>query len=279
MKSLFELVGFVATALFSGFLVFTYVGHSKKTAARSTNEPFISENNSSSQRMAPAELPEISKNRKGQASAASSPKSKIAAPAMPVGNESEKLRNLYNDASFIQNTARKWKDAVADAADEYTLRPELLLAHIAIKSYTGNYSKADFNYDVAEHAGDLSASFTAASKKYEHAWSVGKIAQQYNLAQHFPNSSPATAMVPKKSVRAAEANFGTSSSTKKAAIAQPQSGKPQAGISAAEAGFRDMVAKDEGYTSWAGLQRLADEETKQQAAQRVKRLLLGARVK
>jgi hypothetical protein len=154
-----------------------------------------------------------------------------------------------------------------------------LLAHVMVKAYTGPYSKADFNHDVAEHAGDLSASFTAASKRYEHAWSVGKIAQQYNLSQYFPATAPATAMVPKKSPRAAEANFGASVSSKKAAIAQPQSGKPQAGISAAEAGFREMVAKDEGYASWSGLQRLGDEETKQQAAQRVKRLLLGARVK
>lgn len=280
MKGLFELVGFLATALFSGFLVFTYVGHSKKSASRTSNEALVAEYNTSGQRTAPADLHSISKNRKETARTAAEPSSKQIMPAAPNTAETKALRNLYNDNAFVSTTARKWREAVASAAEENTLHPQLLLAHVIIKTYSGNYSRRDFERDVAEHAGDLRTNAANASKRYEQAWSVNKLTQDHDLAKYFPNSAaPATALVPQKAPRAAAAHFGSANAAPKTSIAQPQKGKPQAGTSAAEAGFREMVAQDEGFSSWAGMQKLADEETKQKAAQRVKRLLLGARVK
>ena len=74
----------------------------------------------------------------------------------------------------------------------------------------------------------------------------------------------------------ATTSFKSTSTAKKAAVAKA---KPAASMAPAEAGFREMVAKEEGFSSWQGLQRLGDIDTKKRAEKRVKVLIGAARVR
>lgn len=280
MKGFFELLGFVSMALISGFLVFTVVGRNNKTARPDATE-MLSEN-SISDHSGPRELPTISNSKSGSRAASnfSEPKKtqRGATAPQPAANASERLRDLYGDQQFVNATIQRWKRAVADANEAHTIRPDVLMSNIIVRSYLGEYGQREFRQDVAEHAGDCSVSVSNALKTYEFGWSMGKLMQQHNLTRHFPTpAQAATAAHFKPQPRVAEANIFSAKKT--APAAAPKITKPVAGISAAEAGFRDVVAKQEGFSSWAGLQKLGDLEQKQNAERRVKRLLSAARVK
>jgi hypothetical protein len=280
MKGFFELLGFVSMALISGFLVFTVVGRTSKSARPDATE-MLSEH-SISDHSGPRELPTISnsKNSSRTASNFSEPKKtqRGAAVPQPAANASERLRDLYDDQQFVNATVQRWKRAVTDANESHTLRPDVLMSNIIVRSYLGEYGQREFRQDVAEHAGDCAVSASNALKTYEFGWSMSKLMQQHNLARHFPAAAPAaTAAHFKPQPRVAEANIFSAKKT--APAAAPKITKPVAVISAAEAGFRDVVAKQEGFSSWAGLQKLGDLEQKQNAERRVKRLLSAARVK
>ena len=66
---------------------------------------------------------------------------------------------------------------------------------------------------------------------------------------------------------------------KKTSLAVQEKAKPAASLSPVESGFREMVAKEEGFSSWQGLQRLGDPDTKKRADKRVKMLLGASRVR
>ncbi|MCB9306372.1 MAG: hypothetical protein H6565_07220 [Lewinellaceae bacterium] len=273
MKSFFEFLGFVSTALISGFIVFSYVGH-QKNADRTPVDALVTNLDTEK----PASLPElkpVSSQPLSPRSAKSTPKNTGTAytetrQAAPAVSATERLKDLYSDATFVRNAAKKWKKAVASASDAYSVKPHLLLSNVILQSYIGNYSNGDFKRDVSAHAGDLALPNNAAVKSYEYAWSVAKIAEQYDLADYFPAARPVAA-----------ANVSTSykapAVTKKAAT--KEKAKPAATTTPAEAGFREMVAKEEGFTSWQGLQRLGDIDTKKRAEKRVKMLLGAARVR
>lgn len=281
MKGFFELLGFASMALISGFLMFTLVGRSNKTP-RSDAQELFSEN-SISDHSGPRELPTISNSKSGSRRATPG-RSELkmaqrseAAKQPTAVNSAEQLRDLYTDQQFVTATVQRWKRAVADANDVHTVRPDVLMSNIIVRSYLGAYSQRDFQQDVAEHAGDCAVSASNALKTYEYGWSMAKLMQQHNLSKYFPAPAAATAARFKPQRRVAEANIF---STKKAApTAAPKISKPAASTSAAETGFRDMVAKEEGFSSWAGLQKLGGMDTKQNAERRVKRLLSAVRVK
>mgnify|MGYP000299211397 CR=1 FL=1 len=280
MKGFFELLGFCSMAILSGFLVFTFIGHNKKSL-RGDAQEMRSEYNAGEN--APQELPAISNARGAGSSAASggSERKRSKAGMTASGNTSsanatERLRDLYEDQQFVTSTVQKWKRAVADANEAHTLRPDVLMSNIIVRSYLGAYAQRDFNQDVAEHAGDCAVSASNALKTYEYGWSMSKLMQQYDLSKYFP-APVASAFRPKSKV--AEANVFALGSSKSAPSAAPKITKPVAATSAAESGFRDMVAKEEGFSSWAGLQKLGDIDTKQNAERRVKRLLSAARVR
>ena len=280
MKGFFELLGFASMALISGFLVFTLVGRNNKTLRPDAQE-LLSEN-SISDHSGPRELPTIS-NQKGGSRATSGiseqkKAQRSAAPEAPA-NAAERLRDLYSDQQFVTATVQRWKRAVADANDVHTIRPDVLMSNIIVRSYLGAYSQRDFQQDVSEHAGDCAVSVSNALKTYEYGWSMSKLMQQHDLARYFPAPAAATAAHFKPRPKVAEATFFSTSSKKSASAVAPKIAKPTASTSAAEAGFRDMVAKEEGFSSWAGLQKLGDIDTKQSAERRVKRLLSAARVK
>jgi hypothetical protein len=278
MKGFFELLGFASMALISGFLVFTLVGRSNKTLRPDAQE--ILSENSISDHSGPRELPTISNSKggsRGKSDIAEQKKAQRSASA--PANASERLRDLYTDQQFVTTTVQRWKRAVADANDVHTIRPDVLMSNIIVRSYLGAYSQRDFQQDVSEHAGDCAVSASNALKTYEYGWSMSKLMQQHDLAKYFPAPAAATASQFKPKSKVAEANMFSMNSKKSASVAAPKITKPTASTSAAEAGFRDMVAREEGFSSWAGLQKLGDIDTKQSAERRVKRLLSAARVK
>lgn len=277
MKSFFELLGFASTALISGFLVFTYVGHKKNADKPGAKEELVSSYNTdeagSLPELQPVSGSRIAKEKKksSKSVAADLPSDRKPTLAVESASVSEKLKGLYGDEAFVTSTAKKWKKAVAEASETHSVKPHLLLSNVIVKSYLGNYTSRDFNRDVSEHAGDLAVPSGAALKSYDYSWSVGKVAQQYNLPQYFPAPTPtAVAKTPA---------FSASRAPKKTVAAVPQKAKPAATASPAEASFREMVAKEEGFSSWQGLQRLGDLETKKNAERRVKTLMGAVRVK
>jgi hypothetical protein len=273
MKSFFEFLGFASTALISGFLVFSYVGHKKNADKAGATESLVSEYNTDESAALPELKPisggriakEKKKSTKGIAELPASQKPTLAVESASV---TEKLKGLYADDDFVVSTAKKWKKAVAEASETHSVKPHLLLGNVIVKSYLGNYTTRDFNRDVSEHAGDIAIPASTALKSYDYAWSVGKVAQQYNLTKYFPAPTPPTvvAKVP-------------TSAPKKSVAAAPQKAKPAAKVPPAEASFREMVAKEEGFSSWQGLQRLGDPETKMNAERRVKTLMGAVRVR
>lgn len=281
MKGFFELLGFVSMAVISGFLVFTLVGRNQKLLHPGATE-MLSEH-TISDHSGLRELPTISNSNRGSnrtASNVSEPKRTLRnTPApQPSVNANERLRDLYNDQQFVTATVQRWKRAVADANEAHTIRPDVLMSNIIVRSYLGTYDQREFRQDVAEHAGDCAVSVPNALKTYEYGWSMGKVMQQYNLSRYFPApAGAATAAHFKPQPKVAEANIF--SAKKSVSAVAPKITKPAATTSAAENGFRDMVAKEEGFSSWAGLQKLGDPEQKQNAERRVKRLLSAARVK
>lgn len=277
MKSFFELLGFASTALISGFLVFTYVGHKKNADKLNAQEEMVSAHNAGES----ADLPQLQpvsgsrllkeKKKPSKSIAADLPAEHKPTLAVESASVTEKLKGLYADEDFVASTAKKWKKAVAEASETHSVKPHLLLGNVIVKSYIGNYTARDFNRDVSEHAGDLAVPVNAALKSYDYSWSVGKVSQQYNLAKYFQAAPPtAAAKVPA---------FSAFSAPKKSVATVPQKAKPAASVSPAEANFREMVAKEEGFSSWKGLQRLGDLETKQNAERRVKTLLGAVRVR
>jgi hypothetical protein len=278
MKGFFELLGFASTALISGFLVFSYVGQ-KKNADKPNLKEMTAANFSNSS----SELPELrqisssqgvpKQQKKGPKDLSPNYATEKKTLAVESASVTEKLKNLYADEDFVVSVAKKWKKQVADASETHSVKPQLLLSNVIVKSYLGNYSTSDFNRDVSEHAGDLALPTSTALKSYDYSWSVGKIAQQYNLTKYFPAPTPVAVAKVAPSYNAATV------AKKTTAAAQRQKAKPQATVSPVEAEFREMVAKEEGFTSWQGLQRLGDLDTKKNAERRVKMLMSASRVR
>ncbi len=277
MKSFFEFLGFVSTALISGFLVFSYVGH-KKNADRPASDELVTAYNTKEKGALPEMTPVSSSRRAASKDKKTSTAGAVAGyqagrnTVLTEASASDRLKDLYNDDSYVRSVASKWKKQVANASETYSVKPGLLLSNIVVKSYLGSYGAADFKRDVSEHAGDLALPTSAASKSYDYAWSVAKLAQQYDLAQYFPAATPVAAAKVTPSYKAPAA-------AKKTTLAAPEKAKPAAALSPVESGFREMVAKEEGFSSWQGLQRLGDLDAKKRADKRVKMLLGAARVR
>lgn len=277
MKNFFEFLGFVSTALVSGFLVFSYIGHTKN-ANKADGQELVAAYNAGE----PGALPELQPvSSSGRVAKEKKKTSKGGVAAYPVEKKTlavetasvtEKLKDLYADEDFVFTVTKKWKKYVVEASETYAVKPQLLLANVVVQSYLGDYSARDFNRDVSEHAGDLAVPTSTAVKSYDYSWSVGKVAQQYNLAKYFPAAMPVAAAK-------APASYRAPATSKKTTAAASQQKAKQAAVAPVEAGFREMVAKEEGFSSWQGLQRLGDLETKKNAERRVRTLMSAARVR
>jgi hypothetical protein len=181
---------------------------------------------------------------------------------------------LYNDDAFVASAIKQWKNMVADVADEYNVKPEVLLANAIVQSYVGDYSKSALRQDAAQHAGDRVMSAASAAKRYTFGWTVQKMTEQHQLNRYFATEIPVASA-------SADRMVSAKNSAKKGSASQPSTPKvtPNTQNNPAEEGFKNMVAKEYGFNTWSGLQRLADADMKADATRRVKSLMMAARIK
>jgi hypothetical protein len=276
MKNFFEFFGFLSTAFISAVLIFIFLGK-KDVSDFTPKSGFAAEMESVSEvPMSPkaiAERPsryERSTEKSGQRE--KSVKS-TELPAVERANNDQKLRALYADEAFVRSTAKQWKGLVRDAADEYNLKPQVLLAHVLVQRYLGDYSREQLYQDAARHAGERVKPTASAVKGYKYGWSMQKLMAEYDLMRYFPEeiTAPMASAAP-KSPKAKKATASTTKSSTKPSA-------PVAKTNAAEEGFKAMVAKEYGFGSWAGLQKLADPGTKSEAQRRVKSLMMAAKIR
>jgi hypothetical protein len=277
MKNFFEFFGFLSTAFISAVLIFIFLGK-KDVSDFTPKSGFAPEMESVSEvPMSPNAIAERpARYEKSAEKSGRREKSVKSAelPAVERTNDDQKLRALYADEAFVRSTAKQWKGLVRDAADEYNLKPQVLLAHVLVQRYLGEYSREQLYQDAARHAGERVKPTASAMKGYKYGWSMQKLMSEYDLMRYFPEektASMASAAPKSPKAKKATASTTTKSSTKPSA--------PVAKTNAAEEGFKAMVAKEYGFGSWAGLQKLADHSTKSEAQRRVKSLMMAAKIR
>lgn len=268
MKNFFEFFGFLSTACISAALIFIFIGGKKDGIKSEARDGFLTEIS------ADADIPNAPRaisERPARSNSKAAAQRDVAERPTETGVSAEmRLKELYNDASFINTTAKEWKGLVRDAADEYNVKPQVLLAHVLVQTYLGDYSRNQLYDHAARHAGERIKPVATALKGYRYGWTMQKLIEQYDLARYFPSDAPvATASVARKTV---------SNSTTTAKVAAKTT-MPQAKNNPVEEGFKSMIAKEYGFASWAGLQKLADPDTKAEAARRVKTLMMASRVR
>lgn len=273
MKNFFEFFGFLSAAGMAAVVIFLFIGKKDGLKGADKNR-LVSEYNISDESDMPEKPRAIALHPSKSSGKGGTKKEKVVREvAAPEESAAERLKYLYDDAEFVASTAKQWKSAVKDVSEEYNVKPQVLLANVLVQSYLGSYSKSQLKRDAVQHAGEQIKSVSAALKTYPYGWSMQKVMQQYDLLRYFPEEMPVAAatvrMAPEKKLVAKGEMKGSKPAAKPAA--------PQ--VSAVEDGFRAMVAKENGFTSWAGLQRLADPDTKADAQKRVKTLMLAARIK
>ncbi|MFN0217150.1 MAG: hypothetical protein ACKVT2_23070 [Saprospiraceae bacterium] len=275
MKNFFELFGFLSTACISAALIFIVIG--KKDGIKTESKGgFLTEINSDKEiEDAPRSISDrpVSSN-----SSVSSKRDKAVRTSESKVQElsaDERLKSIYSDKNFVSATAQQWKGLVRDAADEYNVKPQILLAHVLVQSYLGEYTRTELYNDAARHAGERIKPSSTAIKGYRYGWSMQKLINDYDLLQYFPGettTATAAAATPNRVSR----KIAEPSSVAKG-VAKPSA--PAAKNNPVEEGFKKMVAKEYGFASWAGLQKLADPDTRSDAARRVKSLMMASRVR
>jgi len=284
MKNIFEFLGFIFTAIISGFFIFTMIGRTDRKSSGMEREAMVSQKkiNVDEAMTVPRsarserELPELPKISKKNAKSAPAP----APEVNESGIETADLQDLYNDRAFVNNTIKKWKNTVTDAAEQNSLKPEALLAYVVVQCYVNDYTKTQLYKDAARHAGDVVMSADAAAKRYDKGWSVQQLMRRYNMAQYFPEAEEAP--------QAAYAGVGSAAkgvaAAKKAAPALTVKANTvttagaQRGAGRA-VNFKDMVAKEYGAKDWNALQGKADAATKAKAEKRVKMLATASMIR
>jgi len=295
MKNFFEFFGFLSTACISAALIFIVIG--KKDGSKSDSKGgFLTEMGADAE---VADAPRSISDRPMRSNSASSSKREKAARSKesnaPEVAAEERLKSLYDDNEFVSATAKRWKGIVRDAADEYNVKPQVLLAHVLVQSYLGDYSRNQLYNDAARHAGERVKPTATAIKGYRYGWSMQKLMNEHDLLRYFPEERPtAPSYAPARQGSAggkasagetAAASASGSSASRKVAEkslvskGQVKSSAPVAKNNPVEEGFKSMVAKEYGFATWAGLQKLADPDTKSDAARRVKSLMMASRVR
>ncbi|MBC7778184.1 MAG: hypothetical protein H7246_22315 [Phycisphaerae bacterium] len=272
MKNFFELFGFLSTACISAALIFIFIGKKDDLKGESKGG-FLTEMGADAE---VANAPRSISDRPMRSnSVAGSKRDKAARPseANTSASSDERLQSLYDDNEFVAATAKQWKGLVRDAADEYNVKPQVLLAHVLVQSYLGDYSRNQLYNDAARHAGERLKPTAAAIKGYRYGWSMQKLINEHDLQRYFPEerSTVAAAVGTSTSRKVVEKNSTSKGVAKYSA--------PVAKNNPVEEGFKNMVAKEYGFGSWAGLQKLADPDTKSEAARRVKSLMMASRVR
>lgn len=273
MKNFFEFFGFLSTACISAALIFIFIGGKKDGLRTDSKGGFLTEMGAGTDL---EDAPRTISDHPMRSSGISSSKKikNSAAPASADMAPEERLKSLYQDEAFVSATAKQWKGLVQDAADEYNVKPQVLLAHVLVQSYLNEeYSRTQLYNDAARHAGERVKPVATAIKGYRYSWSMQKLIGEHDLMRYFPNET---------SVPTAAASIGTNRKTTEKMMSAKGLAKttaPMAKTDPVEEGFKNMVAKEYGFGSWAGMSKLADPDTKAEAARRVKSLMMASRVR
>ncbi len=309
MKNFFESIGFLATAVITGFLIFMMIGKSKNQPQNLTTE-------TSATAAAKAEILTTHKNagiefeedfaeniagrtaggnaeaKIGAVTTVSKTPRKTPAPeAIPVKKSTAEaktaaptndLREIFTDEIFIQNLLSKWKSRVAKTASENEIRPGFLMANVLVQTYLGEYNSPDFQSDVAKHRGDAALPAATALRKYDNEKTIAALVKMYDLDR--AAGFAAAKYTSKKEVKSEPISSAKKKSKDKL---KPETHKPEvkkvgqsdSKISNAEAYSREMAAKEFGFSTWQGLQFLADPDTKTKAEKRVKTIMLASRIR
>jgi hypothetical protein len=253
MQNFFSTIGFLVTSFLFGAGFFIMLG--RKDAGRPPEAPLegLTENAMempASESTAP--LTYGYKESKGKKRKADS-----RGIEQDVRQEKKDLKSLYGNSSFIQDVVKEWKAPVREAAEMYSIRANLLLAHVIVQTFLNpDYNDRAFQRDLRAHAGETATSAEKALRNYPSGWSVGYLADKYDLQRYFP------AKAEKKTAFASAAP----TVTKKAAAPDR---RPEAVVAPREAGLRELVAKQYGYDSWAQLCKKADRSTRTQAESKI----------
>lgn len=275
MKNFFEFFGFLSTACLSGMVMFLFLGRTErdgvvgelfrtdKVAAASVEEEVAP---ASPRKMSEAlpEMPRISRNV-----ASRRDQNKAAASEAPSSDAA--LAELYNDAEYVNGTVKKWKTAVADAAEVYSANPVLLMAHVLVQDFLGDYTPAALKRDAARHAGEQVMSNEVALRRYAYAWSMKALMKQYRLEKHFPRAAAEAdiqLLAPHKA-GVATASVKTTKSLPRLGGEKPMEKRSNT----REEGFKKMVAKQYGKKDW----KAVDKDPK--AMKKVKMLNTASRIK
>lgn len=297
MKKFFEILGFVFTALLTVIVAFSLLGKHKREgnlafpstegvlrtykdapqekakrrpelsdyAKRSSEGENINNIEFSKSARSERELPQLPKISKtpGKATAPTS--------ARETGIETPDVADLLQDRSFVKNMMQEWKGLVADAAEQHSLQPAALMAHVLVQSYTDVYSKAQMRKDATRHAGDVVMGADAAARRYEQGATVQQVMRHFRLAQYFPAEVPQP--------RTAYAGMGAGA--KKAAPAltprtvtntSSEVSKNQRTGAGRTHQFKEMVAKEYGAKDWKAFESKGDAAAKSKAEKRAKML-------
>lgn len=267
MKNFFEFFGFLSTACISAALIFIFIG--KKDGVTSGSKGgFLTEMGAETEL---ADAPRSISDRPMRSNQNASGKREKGSSVASNLSSDERLKALYNDEDFVSATAKQWKGLVRDAADEYNVKPQVLLAHVLVQTYLGDYNRNQLYSDAARHAGERIKPTATAIKGYKYGWTMSKLMSEFDLLRYFPEEVPTAAAAVSSARKSAEKPMVSKGMAKTSA--------PAAKNNPLEEGFKHMVAKEYGFQSWAGLQKLADPDTKQEAARRVKSLTMASRVR
>lgn len=278
MKSIFELFGFLSMACISAAIIFIFMGKNDALKGFTANKDAAEYSTMADAPNAPRSVTKGTRdNYASDSGSARRAKGshETAAPAPSNASAEERLRTLYNDADFVAATVKQWKSLVADVADEYNVKPQLLLANVVVQSYLGGYSKTQLNADAAQHAGDRVMPIASAAKRYNFGWSVQKVMDQHNLGRYFSAEIPTASASSDRMVSSYNSSAKGSNSAKQVTPKVTATAQN----SPVEDGIKNMVAKEYGFGSWNGLSRLADPDMKANAQRRVKSLMMAARIK
>jgi hypothetical protein len=191
----------------------------------------------------------------------------------------DKLKKIYEDEAFVTTAIEKWRKKVTDVSKENDIRPAYLLANCVAKSYLNSYAVKDFSNDVAQHISDADEPASDAIKFYDNYNCLLRLVKLYDMESLFPKA--AKPMVVSKKDKKQEKKSKEISLKKAPKMSEPMPAPKLVTTkeNASEKSFREMVAHQEGFETWQGLQFLADPETKRNAEKRVKLLASAASVK
>ena len=98
-----------------------------------------------------------------------------------------------------------------------------------------------------------------------------KLITEHDLLRYFPEEIPTASAAVSTARKVADKNTTSKGAAKFSA--------PVTKTNPVEEGFKSMVSREYGFASWSGMQKLADPDTKADAARRVKSLMMASRVR